>query len=142
MRRFSQRNSLVTLNEINVTPLLDLAFVLLIIFVITTPALEPGLNLKLPVGGDARTRPDTKNELTVSGISEGQFTFTATGNRFLNERELENELVLAYRRNPQLVLVLRVEATAPAQVLVTMLDVCGRNGLTRFRIGTQLQKRR
>ena len=40
MRRFSQRNSLVTLNEINVTPLLDLAFVLLIIFIITTPALE------------------------------------------------------------------------------------------------------
>ena len=35
MRRFSQRNSLVTLSEINITPLLDLAFVLLIIFVIT-----------------------------------------------------------------------------------------------------------
>ena len=40
MRRFSQRNSLVTLSEINITPLLDLAFVLLIIFVITTPLLE------------------------------------------------------------------------------------------------------
>lgn len=50
MRRFSQRNSLVTLNEINVTPLLDLAFVLLIIFIITTPALEPGISMKLPVG--------------------------------------------------------------------------------------------
>ena len=57
MRRFSQRNSLVTLNEINVTPLLDLAFVLLIIFIITTPALEPGISMKLPVGGDARNRP-------------------------------------------------------------------------------------
>ena len=43
MRRFSQRNSLVTLSEINITPLLDLAFVLLIIFVITTPLLEQGL---------------------------------------------------------------------------------------------------
>ena len=43
MRRFSQRNSLVTLNEINVTPLLDLAFVLLIIFVITRPALEQSM---------------------------------------------------------------------------------------------------
>ncbi len=48
MRRFSQRNSLVTLSEINVTPLLDLAFVLLIIFVITTPMLESSLSLKLP----------------------------------------------------------------------------------------------
>ena len=40
MRRFSQRSYLVTLSEINITPLLDLAFVLLIIFVITTPLLE------------------------------------------------------------------------------------------------------
>ena len=39
MRRFSQRSYLVTLSEINITPLLDLAFVLLIIFVITTPLL-------------------------------------------------------------------------------------------------------
>ena len=51
MRRFSQRNSLVTLSDINITPLLDLAFVLLIIFIITTPLLEQGLNLKLLAGG-------------------------------------------------------------------------------------------
>ena len=48
MRRFSQRSHLVTLSEINITPLLDLAFVLLIIFVITTPLLEQSINLKLP----------------------------------------------------------------------------------------------
>ena len=48
MRRFSERNSLVTLSDINITPLLDLAFVLLIIFMITTPLLEQGLNLNLP----------------------------------------------------------------------------------------------
>ena len=74
MRRFSQRNSLVTLNEINVTPLLDLAFVLLIIFIITTPALEPGISMKLPVGGDARTRPDTNNEANVNGLAAVSYT--------------------------------------------------------------------
>ena len=41
------------LSEINVTPLLDLAFVLLIIFIITTPLLEQSIPLKLPVGGAA-----------------------------------------------------------------------------------------
>ena len=51
MRRFSQRNTLVTLNDINITPLLDLAFVLLIIFIITTPLLEQSISLELPVGG-------------------------------------------------------------------------------------------
>ena len=48
MRRYSQRNSLTTLSEINVTPLLDLAFVLLIIFMITTPLLESSMNLVIP----------------------------------------------------------------------------------------------
>ena len=56
MRRFSQRSALVTLSEINITPLLDLAFVLLIIFVITTPLLEQSISLKLPKGG----QPDPK----------------------------------------------------------------------------------
>jgi biopolymer transport protein ExbD len=140
MRRFSQRNSLVTLNDINVTPLLDLAFVLLIIFVITTPALEPGLNMKLPVGGDARTRPDRDNESTVQGMANGRFIFRE--GRPLDERQLESEIINAYRANPNLVLVLKVEGAAQAQTLVTLLDVCSRNGLTRFRIATQLPKRR
>ena len=51
MRRYSQRNNLTTLSEINVTPLLDLAFVLLIIFMITTPLLENSMNLVIPSSG-------------------------------------------------------------------------------------------
>ena len=61
MRRFSQRSYLVTLSEINVTPLLDLAFVLLIIFVITTPLLEQSINLHLPHGG----RQELKHNLAT-----------------------------------------------------------------------------
>jgi biopolymer transport protein ExbD len=96
----------------------------------------------LPVGGDARTRPDTNNEANVNGLAEGRYTFARTGTRVLSERELETELVKAYRQNPNLVLVLRVEGSAPSQVLVSLLDIAGRNGLTRYRIGTQLPKRR
>jgi biopolymer transport protein ExbD len=96
--------------------------------------------MKLPVGGDARTRPDRDNEATVQGLANGRFVFR--DGRPLDERQLESELVNAYRANPNLVLVLRVEGAAQAQTLVTLLDVCSRNGLTRFRIATQLPKRR
>ncbi|MSU32487.1 MAG: biopolymer transporter ExbD [Pedosphaera sp.] len=140
MRRFSQRNSLVTLNDINVTPLLDLAFVLLIIFIITTPALEPGLNMKLPVGGDARTRTDPANEATIQGFANGLFSLR--GAKPVGEKELENQLIQAYRANSQLLLVLKVEGEKPAQILVTLLDICGRNGLTHFRIATQLPRKK
>ena len=65
MRRFSERSHLVTLSEINITPLLDLAFVLLIIFVITTPLLEQSINLKLPHGGRTNQVIEKRNIRTV-----------------------------------------------------------------------------
>jgi biopolymer transport protein ExbD len=140
MRRFSQRNSLVTLNEINITPLLDLAFVLLIIFVITTPLLEQSVNLKLPVGGDAKALNDPANTAVVEGLPDGSFRFRKAPLR--GERELEAALVAAFRANPRLVVAVRVEGTGPAQSLVTILDVCRRNGLTRFKLDTEAKPRR
>ena len=68
MRRFSDRNSLVTLNEINITPLLDLAFVLLIIFIITTPLLEQSIKLDLPPGG-AKGSQVRKNDVRTIEVS-------------------------------------------------------------------------
>src|SRR3569833_504004 len=75
MRRFSQRNSLVTLNDINITPLLDLAFVLLIIFVITTPLLEKGLDITLPDGSGQsdKSQPDKNDIRTVEITSQGTY---------------------------------------------------------------------
>ena len=52
---------MVTLSEINITPLLDLAFVLLIIFVITTPLLEQSINLQLPRGGQPEKAIEKRN---------------------------------------------------------------------------------
>src|SRR2546422_2490347 len=73
MRRFSQRSSLVTLSEINITPLLDLAFVLLIIFVITTPLLEQSLNLRLPKGGKPDAKIDKQDIHTVEISPQGVY---------------------------------------------------------------------
>src|SRR5438046_9592299 len=71
MRRFSQRNSLVTLADINITPLLDFAFVLLIIFVITTPLLEQGMNLNLSTGGVADSRQLQKQDIRTIEVNRG-----------------------------------------------------------------------
>ena len=73
MRRFSQRSALVTLSEINITPLLDLAFVLLIIFVITTPLLEQSINLKLPKGGQPDQKVDKRDIRTVEISPQGTY---------------------------------------------------------------------
>ena len=66
MRRYSQRQSLTSLSEINITPLLDLAFVLLIIFMITTPLLENSSRLIIPSSGANNASIDTSRVQTIS----------------------------------------------------------------------------
>src|SRR5438045_6822114 len=98
MRRFSQRSALVTLSEINITPLLDLAFVLLIIFVITTPLLDKGLDLKLPSANGQPDKQLRKEDIrTVEITPQGTY---AMDKRIINLAQVENELVHDFERNP------------------------------------------
>ena len=99
MRRFSQRSYLVTLSEINITPLLDLAFVLLIIFVITTPLLEQSINLKLPRGGQPDHRIDKRNIRTVEISITGVYTLDK---QRIGLEPLIARLAEEFRSNPNL----------------------------------------
>src|ERR1700730_19247678 len=71
MRRYSQRQSLSSLSEINITPLLDLAFVLLIIFMITTPLLENSMNLVIP-SSSAANAPISKAQVQTISIDRDE----------------------------------------------------------------------
>src|SRR5437660_584972 len=66
MSRYSQRQALTSLSEINITPLLDLAFVLLIIFMITTPLLENSANVIIPSSGGTNPALDAGRAQPVS----------------------------------------------------------------------------
>lgn len=130
MRRFSQRNPLVTLNDINITPLLDLAFVLLIIFVITTPMLENSLNLKLPTGGPANSTVSKHDVLTVSVSLEG---FFEVRNQKLSLPELGNLLLQEYRTNPELALYIRADGEERYKTVMAILDMCQKHGISRMK---------
>jgi biopolymer transport protein ExbD len=108
MRRFSQRNSLVTLADINITPLLDLAFVLLIIFVITTPLLEQGLNLKLPAGGvEDRKKLDPRDIRTIDIGASGQYRMGGQDWTQAQLPQLASRLKAEQARNPNLLVYIR-----------------------------------
>ncbi|HMP83457.1 MAG TPA: biopolymer transporter ExbD [Verrucomicrobiota bacterium] len=134
MRRFSQRSHLVTLSEINITPLLDLAFVLLIIFVITTPLLEQSINLKLPTGGRP-DKPVNKSDVrTVEISSQGVYMLDR---RRVTLDQLESELVKAFRSNPELVVYIRADEMGRNKDLYAVIDRCQRNGITRYSLRTE-----
>ena len=138
MRRFSQRSALVTLSEINITPLLDLAFVLLIIFVITTPLLEQSLNLKLPQGGRPDKAPDKHDIRTVEINPQGMYTLDR---RRVSLDQMEKELVMDFHANPNLVIYIRADENGRNKDLYAVIDRCQRNGITRYSLRTEPPKR-
>ena len=131
MRRFSQRNSLVTLSEINITPLLDLAFVLLIIFVITRPMLEGRVQMILPESASAVDRnPINRQDVRVVEIRED-------GSYWLDGKKLglplvEAELVKTFRANPKLTVDIRADKRAQWNSVYDLMDACMRNHITRI----------
>ena len=137
MRRFSQRNSLVTLSEINITPLLDLAFVLLIIFVITTPLLEQGFNLNLPQGGASDGRVEKENVRTVEIDARGNFLLAG---RRMTPPQIEQQLVADYRRNPNLVVYVRADKDGKIEPFADVMNRCIRNGITKFSFRTSPER--
>jgi biopolymer transport protein ExbD len=137
MRRFSQRNSLVTLSEINITPLLDLAFVLLIIFVITTPLLEQGFDLNLPQGGATDAKLVKENIRTVEIDARGNFLL---GGRALTPPQIEQQLVADYRRNPQLVIFIRADKDGKIEPFADVMNRCIRNGIVKFSFRTSPER--
>lgn len=126
MRRFSQRSHLVTLSEINITPLLDLAFVLLIIFVITTPLLEQSIDLKLPHGGRPDQKIDKQNIRTVEITSTGVY---ALDRQRLQLPQLTAQLAREARANPDLVVYVRADRDSRYELLTALLDTCQRNNI-------------
>ena len=135
MRRFSQRNSLVTLADINITPLLDLAFVLLIIFVITTPLLEQGMNLNLPVGGNPDSRKLEKQDIrTVEVNPQGKYMLNS---RPMNLDQIMAQLTTEHRLNPKLVVDIRGDENAPYKYIAAIFDRVSRAGIEAVSLRTK-----
>jgi biopolymer transport protein ExbD len=129
MRRFSQRNSLVTLSEINITPLLDLAFVLLLIFIITRPMLEGHVKMQLPDSSLGQRPTVNRQDVRVVEISaDGEYSLA--GKR-LTLRQLATELVASYRQNPKLTVNLRADKHASWDAVYGVMEVCMQNHITQ-----------
>ena len=134
MRRFSKRNQLVTLSDLNVTPMLDLAFVLLIIFVIATPLLEQGMKLELPEGGAADTAVQRDDVRTVEVSRTGRYLLDQQP---VSLAQLEVALKKAHGKNPDTVVYIRADQNGFNKDLYAVIDACQRNGLTKFSLRTR-----
>jgi biopolymer transport protein ExbD len=120
-------------DDINITPMLDLAYVLMIIFIIMTTATVQGIKVNLPKASAAPTlaKPQTK-----------AITITADGTIYLDTfpvtmPELENLLRQYKGVNPNLPVIIKGDSTVQYQKVIDVLDLVGRLDITQLGLVTQ-----
>ena len=125
-------------DDINITPMLDLAYVLLVIFILMTTASVQGMKVNPPLAKNkapSLTAPGTKS-VTVN--SEGKFFLDATP--VASAADLETRLKQLKTANPQLKLILRGDRITQYQGVMDVLDVCGRVGLSDIGLVTKTKE--
>ena len=119
MRRFSQREGLRTLSEINVTPMLDLCFVLLVIFMITTPLLESNNDLALPSGTATSPNADPDKVHTVAVDRNEAVTLDGQP---VTAAQLRERLNTLHHDKPDAAVIIRPHKELTVQKLVGVMD--------------------
>lgn len=121
------------MTELNITPLLDLAFVLLVIFIITTTPIVNDLDLKLPAASRHEKDPPRKaNFITVA----------ADGAIFVNkqkitERELPQTLGSLRMDDPDLSVIIRGDAGTKYRQIKSILDICQQANVVKVDLATE-----
>jgi biopolymer transport protein ExbD len=123
-----------TMHELNITPLLDLVFVLLVIFIITTPQMMNNLEMTLPSG---KPPPPTKEKPKINKID-----VAANGQVTLNEQnvtvlELKADLQVMKTSDPDLKVVVKGSDEADYQNMVAVLDVLRQLDITKVGLATE-----
>jgi biopolymer transport protein ExbD len=133
MRRFSKKSH-GAVADINITPLLDLAWVLLVIFIITTTAMVQGIELKLPESTPHETEMETTTR-TVSVKKNGEVYLDEERVRVAELEKLLRDLKAA--KGGKLPLVLRGDAGVEYRYVVAVLDVLQRIPIEDLAIATK-----
>jgi biopolymer transport protein ExbD len=120
-------------DEINITPMLDLAYVLLVIFIIMTTATVQGMKVNLPKASAAQSlSTQTTKAITVS--NDGKIFLDTIP---VTLAELEQRLVEQKALTPDFPVVLRGDAQAQYQNVMDVLDLLGRLNITQVGLATK-----
>jgi biopolymer transport protein ExbD len=122
-----------TMTELNITPLLDLVFVLLVIFIITTPQMMNNLEINLPSGQPPKEKP--KVEPTRIEVNDaGQITLDRQP---VTPTELKQKLAALKSENPDLGVVVKGADNTDYQIMVGVLDTLRLLDINKMGLATE-----
>jgi biopolymer transport protein ExbD len=133
-----RKTSLIALreiSEINMTPLMDLTFILLITFIITFPLIEQGIPVDLPKGSANELKEPEARSITVD----------ANGNFFLDDlkisrEELAEEIRVTGQFNPDAVVYVRADKKTLYEHIAAVMQMLHDAQITRMALVTQAEE--
>ena len=132
MKKISQSHH-GTLNELNITPLLDLVFVLLVIFIITTPQMMNNLEMNLPSGNP----PKSKEKPKVNNISINENGDTYLNDELVTMPLLKERLAAIKESDPEPSVVVKGSDGVDYQHMVSVLDILQQLDITKVGLATE-----
>lgn len=121
-----------SLADINITPLVDVVLVLLIIFMVTAPVLQSGIEVNVP---KTRMVKEITEERLVITINKEQRVFL--GNDPININEIGTKLRQKVRDPQHQSIFVRADEDVPFGAFATVMDAVKRSGITNVSIVTQ-----
>ena len=120
------------LSDINITPLVDVVLVLLIIFMVTAPVLQSGIEVNVP---KTRTVKEITEERLVISINKQQRVFL--GNDAININEIATRIKQKIRDPQHQSIFIRSDEDVPFGAFATVMDAVKSSGITNVSIVTQ-----
>ncbi len=121
-----------SLADINITPLVDVVLVLLIIFMLTAPILQSGIEVAVP---KTKTVKEITEERVVISIDRQQRVFL--GNDAININQIPDALRKRVRDPERQSIFLRADENVPFGAFATVMDAVKQAGITNVSIVTQ-----
>ncbi|MGH8079613.1 MAG: ExbD/TolR family protein [Lysobacter sp.] len=122
-------------DDINITPMLDLAYVLLVIFIIMCTAAVQGIKVDLPKASASQPLSEPKTKV-ISIDNAGQISIDAVP---VSMSELEQQLRNAMANDAQLPVILRGDRAVQYDKVMAVLDLCSKLGISSIGLASQRQ---
>ena len=131
------RGSQGSLAEINITPLVDVMLVLLIIFMVTAPFLQSGIDVDLPEAQSTSSPPTGKDDKIITIDKSGQIFLTGDQTSSYSIETLGPKLNTLFENQPNKTVYLKADKNVPYGAVVQVMAVCKQVGIERIGMITQ-----
>jgi len=135
MSRKTPLVSMQEIGEINLTPLMDLTFILLITFIITFPLIEQGIPVELPTGEGEPAQVEESVSITLN--NEGEVFLDQ---RKVNLEELTSEMQMIGRASPDRAVMVRADEGIAYGRVVEVMNILHQAKLSKLGLVTQTGK--